>query len=669
MKRSPKSNFYPELQGLRAIAVLIVVLFHVNPNWLPGGYVGVDVFFVISGFVITASLMREATKSDLINIPMFYVRRVRRLLPVAAVVLLFVIIGTYLLLPQGQWSQIGFEVIASAFYFENWALFADATNYLAQDEADSPIVHYWSLSIEEQFYFIWPILIFLVIKFSSAASRAKSLLILLCLIFFTSLAFSVIFTHQAPQQGYFSSLTRIWELALGAILAILIWRPKVALGNIFTVCGITMIIAASFYYSESSVFPGYLALLPTLGAAMIIMAATNGQKLHALAPLRSALALFTGNISYSLYLWHWPFIVFGLAIFGGDASPIERIFLIAISFVVARVSTHLLEDPFRYGRFKITRGSHAIYLVMICIITPLAGGGYLVLSQNTNTNPEILSSFPGAEALNTPNYDAVENYNAETYRPRPQYAKSDLREAYAMKCVTKFTSEDIQPCAFEGSKNEIHIGIIGDSHAGHWEPALVKACKSRKCRVTSITKGLCPLSEAKFLMKKTLNKSCANRYPKLIEYIQQANFDIIVTSQYRKYKIEGGNSRDSHYRKMTQGLIDTWEKLESKNTQLVVIADTPWLGKNLPKCMERTNSNLEECTVFSNENNPFKDPLIAAAKKNIKVKFVDMSPYICPENKCYPVIGNVLVWRDNNHLTRTYSESLSEILYSEIGLK
>ena len=667
---SKSNNFFPEIQGLRAVAVLTVILFHVNHAWLTGGYVGVDVFFVISGFVITASLIREATKCDQISIPLFYIRRVRRLLPAAGVVLCFVVMGTYIFLPRGDWFKIGFEVIASSFYFENWVLFFDVTNYLTQEEADSPIVHYWSLSIEEQFYFIWPILIFFLVKFSTKLTWKRNLLVVISLVFFSSLLFSIIFTSQSPQQGYFSSFTRVWELALGAILAIIVWRPNVLLGNVLSILGLTMIISASMIYSEFSNYPGYLALLPTFGAAAIILAATSKEKLTLLMPLRVPFMLYTGNISYSLYLWHWPLIVFANAISKDEISSLQRVFVLVISFILAGISTYLLEDPFRKGRFKVSKVIQAATLAFITISAPVMGGAYLMLlSKQVNLRYEDLGFLPGARALKLATYEPQESFNVETYRPRPELARKDLREAYARKCVTGWTDDAINLCVFDSVKSEIRIGLIGDSHAGQWEPALVKACETKNCNVTSITKGLCPLSSAKFVFKKQLNESCISRHPKLLQEIKEQNFDIIITSQFRRYSIYGGKSKNYHYERMVEGLIDTWSDLSSLGAEIIVIADTPYFGKNLAKCMESKMSNFEECTHSLENEEILKDPLIKAANLYDGVKLINMESYICPEQQCYPVIGDVLVWRDGNHMTRTYSETLAEDLYSEMGFK
>ena len=300
------TGFRPDIQGLRAVAVIAVLLFHVWPDVVPGGFIGVDVFFVISGFLITGLLLREIESSGSISLLRFYERRVRRLLPAAVFVLLVVALATPLL-PEVRWAETAVAIAASALYVENWHLAWLAVDYFGAEEPASPVQHYWSLSIEEQFYVVWPLVMIGVASFAlhTAHDLRKCLFIALAGISAGSLAASIALTDATPETAYFITHTRIWELGLGGLLAFappLAWSRR---GNeLARAAGIAAILIACFAFSPGTAFPGFAAILPTAGAALMILAGpANGgwstERLLALRPMQ-----YLGDTSYSIYLWH-----------------------------------------------------------------------------------------------------------------------------------------------------------------------------------------------------------------------------------------------------------------------------------------------------------------------------------------------------------------------------
>jgi peptidoglycan/LPS O-acetylase OafA/YrhL len=345
-----------DIQGLRAVAVVLVLLSHTGLAFLPGGFVGVDVFFVISGFLITRLLVTEWERTGRISLTGFYARRAKRLLPAAGLVLAVSMLLTLFFLPKTRWAETGWDVVASGLYAMNWRLAEQAVDYLATGDAPSILQHYWSLAVEEQFYLVWPLLLiavgWTVRRFRGRnAGRPRVLLLVLALIAVPSFAWSVHLTVSDPARAYFVSTTRIWELALGGALALLGHHlarlPRRAAAGLGW-AGLGAIVAAAFWITPAMAFPGYLALVPTLGAAAVIAAGTAGpagpERLLDRRPMRAV-----GALSYSLYLWHWPLLITAEARFG-ELSVTAGLAVVLFSVLPAVATYHFLENPVRRSK-------------------------------------------------------------------------------------------------------------------------------------------------------------------------------------------------------------------------------------------------------------------------------------------------------------------------------
>jgi peptidoglycan/LPS O-acetylase OafA/YrhL len=343
-------NYRPDLQGMRAIAVIAVLVFHVWPQTFRGGFVGVDVFFVISGFLITSLLVAEHAATGRVDLPRFWARRFLRLLPAASLVLLVIVGGTLVFLPQPLWISTGMHALAAALYFENWALVLQSVDYWAQGQLATPVQHFWSLSIEEQFYIFWPPIVALCGVLAARGRRSLRFqgLVVVLVVIGASLTLSVI---PDPNSGasYFKTTTRAWELALGALLALIYSRLRLsrALRSVFGWLGFAAVIASVFFINESLRFPGYVALLPTLGTVLLIICHDAPYSPHRL--LSATPMQYIGDLSYSIYLWHWPLVVFTRP-FGEEASRLSAVIVILGSLLLAALSKYLVEDPFRRGR-------------------------------------------------------------------------------------------------------------------------------------------------------------------------------------------------------------------------------------------------------------------------------------------------------------------------------
>ena len=345
-------TYRPDIEGLRAVAVVLVVLSHASIGGVRGGFVGVDVFFVLSGFLITGLLLRELDTTGTISLGAFYARRARRLLPAAALVLLVTLGATILLMPPLLVPGITGDVAAAAAYVSNIGFALQATDYFAAGQAPSPILHYWSLGVEEQFYLFWPAIVLLVAR--SAIGRRARVAVAVAGLAAASLALSVWLTSANPPWAFFSLPTRAWELGIGAILAVAGTRLATLPTRLAAMAGWTglaLIVVAGMGLDETVPYPGTAALLPAVGACLVVIAGAGRVPVGPARLLGTAVPRFFGRISYSLYLWHWPLLVIPAVVLGAPLPLLERVALVAAAVVLAAGTQHWVEDPFRRGRF------------------------------------------------------------------------------------------------------------------------------------------------------------------------------------------------------------------------------------------------------------------------------------------------------------------------------
>src|SRR4051794_29919817 len=377
----------PEIQALRALAVALVIAAHVWPDLVPGGYVGVDIFFVVSGFLITSLLVGELVGSGRIALTAFWARRARRILPAALVALLVTAIATLLVVPSHRWDAFLTEIAASAAYVENWQLAHAAVDYFAKADGVSPVQHYWSLSVEEQFYVVWPLLLLGAVAVTRGRSprvRVLGLAAAMVLLTAASLAWSILHTPADPEAAYFVTPTRAWEFGAGGLLALLpvVTRTPELLRALLSWLGLGAILAAGFAYGPNTIFPGSTALLPVLGALAVIRA---GAADHRLAPTRLLATSWvqrTGDLSYSLYLWHWPLLILlPYAVHLPDG--VRQAVILEATVGLAWLSTRYVEDPIRTADGLLRRPSRTLLLAGIATLLVLAvpAGGALHLRQ------------------------------------------------------------------------------------------------------------------------------------------------------------------------------------------------------------------------------------------------------------------------------------------------
>ena len=460
----------PEIQALRAVAVLLVLVYHWWPSTLRGGFVGVDVFFAISGYLITAHLLREVDATGRVSLLGFWARRARRILPAALVVLLACTLATIAFVARVHWEEFLTEIRASALYVENWLLAREAVDYLAADDAPTPVRHFWSLSAEEQFYLVWPALIL-----AGAAVGRRAIAAVLWTVTLLSLAWSVHLTASDPAVAYFVTPTRAWEFGAGGLLALApaASRPRAVL----TWIGLAAIAVAAVAYSPATPFPGIAAALPVLGAVAVMWAAAPT------ALLRPRPVQMLGDISYSVYLWHWPLLVLTPILLDRALTTPELLLILVLTLVLGWVTKVAVEDPVRRGSFLVRRRAGWTFACM-------GAGTAVVLAVGTTGERDVRRTIKEARqgtarilARPPPCFGAAARdpeRRCDDRRLRLAVVPKPIEAAESRNapCTRVERSGLLNVCAFGARKARARrtIALIGDSHASHgaqpstWRP-------------------------------------------------------------------------------------------------------------------------------------------------------------------------------------------------------
>jgi peptidoglycan/LPS O-acetylase OafA/YrhL len=671
-----RTEVRPEIQALRAVAVSIVVIFHFWPHSLTGGYVGVDVFFAISGFLITSHLLREADRTGAVGLARFWARRARRILPAALLVLFTVAIVTIVFVPQIYWTQYFDEIRASTAYVQNWFLAHQSVNYLASSEASSPVQHFWSLSAEEQFYLVWPVLILLSALAAASSAvrlRRRTIAIVLGAVTLASFAYSIYDTGADPSQAYFITPTRAWEFGLGGLLALI--RPpqvlKVSALAALSWIGLGMImIAAIFYSTTSPPFPGDAALVPVAGGLAVIWAgapriAWSPTRVLGLRPIQ-----FVGDVSYSVYLWHFPLLVLTPFVIDRNLNNNLKVLLIVLTVVLAWLTKLLVEDPVRGSRRLTSRKPRVTFalvaLGMAVIFATTALGQSKLNHDRAQQRAEakaVIASHPrcfGA-ASRDPEHPCTNPQLKYTVIPTPIVAADTGNSP----CTRTGRTGLVSVCAFGPPKAQSRrtFALVGDSHAQMWRAGVATVASGERWRGLTVARTSCPYSTAVKSLVEPLRSQCVKwtkEVPQWFERHPEVSVAIVTEHNGGTVVVPPGQSP---FNAEVAGYQAAWRKLPRSVKHIIVIRDTMGAPGNTPACIQQAIANHEvagtKCAVSRKTYLPPDPAAIAQSHMHDpRVQLVDVSRFICSTNFCYPVVGGVLVLKDSSHLTRTFAQTL-----------
>ncbi|WP_445152374.1 acyltransferase family protein [Baekduia sp. Peel2402] len=679
---SHRARFRPEIQALRALAVSLVVAAHLWPNLVPGGYVGVDVFFAVSGFLITSLLVEEVIGSGRIGLVGFWARRARRILPAALVTLGVTAIATLILVPSHRWGAFLTEIVTSATYVENWRLAHTAVDYFAKADGISPVQHYWSLSVEEQFYLVWPLLLIGALALTRGrkpTTRVAALALAMGALTAISLAYSIIHTAADPRPAYFVTPTRAWEFGLGGLVALglgaFIGRAPALVRVLIGWAGLAGILAAGFLYGPGTPFPGYAALLPILGTLAVIRAGTPVHrlaptKLFAWRPIQTA-----GDLSYSLYLWHWPLLVLIPYAFEGISRGLLAGIVLELTVGLAWLSKRYVEDPVRKMPGLVRRPRRTLALAGLAtglvLLVPAAGAIQLhrELNADQQATKEVVSEHPrcfGAAARPPGGAPCVNPELAKEVVPTPVEAS----EAANATCQVVERLGRVRACAFgppaAGAKET--VALIGDSHASHWRAAFDAVAKKRGWHGLSVTHTGCPFSRATAALPQPERTACVQWNRDVQRWLERhPEIHRVFVAGHTGGDVVGHKGPDA-FNAQVRGYERAWAALPNTVQELVVLRDTPKMRSATLDCVQKAmdagDDPARACAVpraIALEPDP-AIPAASSGKAGRDVRAIDLTETLCDRRSCYPVVGGALTFKDVDHLTTVFSSTLGPYL-------
>ncbi|MCW2650713.1 MAG: acyltransferase [Mycobacterium sp.] len=691
-----KAGFYRhDLDGLRGIAIALVAMFHV---WFGRVSGGVDVFLVLSGFFFGGSAVRTAlTPNSSLSPVTQIVRLIRRLLPALVVVLAASAVLTILIQPETRWETFADQSLASLGYYQNWELASTAADYLRAGESVSPLQHIWSMSVQGQFYIAFLALIFgFAFAFRRVLGKYTRISIVILLAGLTTASFVfAIFAEAANQStAYYNSFARAWELLLGALVGALVpyVRWPMWLRNGAATVALAAVLSCGVLINGVREFPGPWALVPAGATVLMILAAANQQAdpgtRHRLPVPNRILAtgplVALGGMAYSLYLWHWPLLIFWLAYSGHkSAGFLDGAVVLLVSGVLAHLTTRFVENPLRrrssaaasrpaptplrerYGRPTIVLGSAVALLGVTLTATSFTWREHVTVQRANGRELAGLSAhdYPGALAL-------INNMRVPKLPMRPTVleARKDLPETTSDGCISDFINPTLINCTYGDPAATRTIALAGGSHAEHWITALDLLGRLHHFRIVTYLKMGCPLSTEQVPLIVGGNipyPQCRAWVDKVMAKLVTDRPDYVFTNSTRPRNAQPGDVMPASY-------LGIWQILSANNIGILGIRDTPWMIKNgepfapadcLAKGGNPTSCGMKRSDVLDGHN-----PTLDFVAQFPLLKLLDLTDAMCRKDVCRAVEGNVLVYHDSHHLSATYVRTMTAELGRQLAV-
>ncbi|PJI93657.1 acyltransferase family protein [Luteimicrobium subarcticum] len=689
-----------DVEGLRALAVLAVVLYHAGVPFLPGGFVGVDMFFVISGFLICGLLFDEATRSGTIGLRDFYARRARRILPAATLVLVVVSVASWLLLAPLRAAGVLADVAWSLAYAVNWRFVDRQTDYLHAGDAVSPVLHFWSLSVEEQFYLAWPLLFLacgLLARRLAPRWRAVPFFAVTLAALGGTFALSLAWTATQEPVAYLSTPTRVWQFAVGALVALLVrtldvgaWPRAVraALGW----AGLVTLVVVMLRLTTATPYPGVAALAPTLAIGLVILVGRStgtGFELRPAGPgdpsrwLSARPAQAVGGLSYSWYLWHWPAIAFVTLLVPGATWPVLT-GVAAASLVPAWLSWRFVENPVRRApavlrspRQGLSVGLASTVLA-VCVVLVVGTGVARQLAPAASAradDPLTVAASTADPFRSTATSGPVTPGVLEASHDDPHYPA---------ECVVDTLGTTSPPCLIApdwstgGAVTSDRVVLLGDSHAGQWFDAVRPAAAAHGLSIEVLTKSGCALPTIHYVdaqLGRAFTECDAWRIAALDRLAHEPRPRAILVSTMNHYDTDD---------ELLDGWRTTLRALRATGAPIVYLVDTPYPGTDVPTCVSAHLDDWSRCTVPTPGGDVLADAVRDRRAGFADLRTVDVARYLCPGARtgdhprdgsptpgdgpatCPTVRDGVLLYRDSSHVTRTAMAALAPAVRAEL---
>ena len=590
-----------QIQGLRALAAILVTVFHAR--LIPGGFIGVDIFYVISGYLITGLILREIDKTGTLDLRSFYQRRIKRLLPTSVFVLFVTAIFAWILFPPITRDALGRDLFAAATYISNYLFAWWQNDYQNLNATPSPFIHYWSLAVEEQFYLVWPIFILFLARYGK-----KVILGGIAITALASLLFSIYLTQVAPIWAFYSLPTRAWELGFGALLLFIPEMKKKI--RILPWLGFFGIAFSSLNFNENTAFPGKNALIPVLATVVLIASIKYWPPLFNDLS-NSRMSQWLGAISYPLYLWHWPALVLPSSALGRPLRFYERFLCILLTIILAHFTSKFVEEPLRHKKLSPS----TIYKsAAVTTAVSLVAGVVIALSASSiiTTRGEISYQFDLVKVMQKPG-------------------------VYNDSCHVNYGETKSGYCTYGDKNSSKTIVLYGDSHAAQWFPTLKKLAKQRGFKLVSLTKSACPAVDAKRPDQGAFKQvHCTKWRQNSIERIAKIKPMAVITSSFQYFT--PANERVSRATWWRDGQKKLLSDLRGSTDHLIYISDTPRPLRDIPNCLASRNSKVCDSTERTRVS------IISG------FEVLNPTPWLC-SSYCPAIIDGTVAYRDASHIS------------------
>ena len=671
-------KFRPDIEGLRAIAVMLVVLEHAGVSLVSGGYIGVDVFFVLSGFLITGVLIREVQSTGRVSLSQFYARRARRLLPAATLVLLVTVWASFHWLGAARGNRVAIDALWATLFASNFRSIQQGTDYLGAQLPPSPLQHYWSLAVEEQFYVFWPLLIIgATLVFRRYALRLRLGVVLSALIA-GSLAWSVYQTAENGTAAYFSPFTRTCELAAGALLAVLVPRlldrPRL-IGTILNWAGLVGILVIALWYTPETLFPGLAVVLPVLASIAVVAGGTIAPGGGAEALLKLLPFQWLGKLSYSLYLWHWPMLVIPAQYAGRELSLAENLGICAVAIGVSAATYFLVENPVRSWRALTSRAPRISIGFGVTMVAVSLSATTLLAAMNPVPHEDVIDiAQADSSELPTANVVVQEVEAATLLTSWPDQPDRLMNPAYSDECNVTRADTTSSACVHGDPTADRTIVVYGDSHGAMWIPAFDEIGRQGGWQVVQLTKPGCQAPDYPS-WSNALDREyteCAEFREFALDKIEELQPDIVVVTSARKGALlakDGKATTDGLDQAWATGLGSVLDRIAPNTDRTIVLGDMAYPAQGGIDCLTAHENDVMACST------PVSDAVYAdhnAMEQQVAeehgAEYVDIIPWFCTADTCPAVIGGLTTRRDAHHVSENYAHWLSVALGEETGL-
>ncbi|MDI9953032.1 acyltransferase family protein [Rhodococcus sp. IEGM 1305] len=667
---SAVNGYRYDLDGLRGIAIALVVVYHV---WFGRVSGGVDIFLVLSGFFFTGMLVRRAGADSGPSIPAVLRRTARRLLPAFVVVSAATAVVTVIQRPFTQWSGIADQLLASLLYVQNWQLARTASDYAAADASVSPLQHLWSMSVQGQFYLV-ALAVVAGIAWTCRRRGRPDLLRrvlggVLVLGLVASFAYAAVLSQDRQSWAYFDTFARLWELLAGALLALVVHRVALPRWSrtVLAVSGFAVVLGCGFLVDGAALFPGPAALIPVGAAVALILAGAGRSEQPGIVTMMASRPFVElGGLAYSLYLWHWPILIFYLTWRERPAvGALGGLAVTLVSLVLAWLTQRLIEARFQTGSARPRRALTALVAILGVAVVGTASGWHVYLVRNPETTARVGELdpwlYPGAASLTDGAFAPRTDM-----RPTLLEASGDLPQPTLDGCISDLSTRDVVTCVYGDLTADRTIAVVGSSHAEHWVPALDRIGQQRGIRVETYLKMGCPLTVADVpLLAGEPYPECGDWSRDVLDRLRDHRPDWVFSTSSRPNEEGAGDVTPDDY-------VGLWARLADFGLPFLGIRDTPWLHNDgvpysVVDCLA-DGGDADSCGMPRDDVLAPDNPTLEAARDLLSVHPLDLTDAVCDVAICRAVQGNILVYHDSHHLSATYVRSLVPELDRQIGM-